>query len=610
VFAVWKKRSKWLKDHLALEKWTRQGPTPGNLRDESAKVFYPWSGSALACVVVCLVVFIAHFLFLPDFGLYEDDLIYVLPTLPWRFSDWIHYLITTVPNSPQGRPIYYALQPTLTFLLFKLGGLELCHLFSGVVIAFNGVLAFFLFRRLLIPQAALVGAMVCVLFPIDTSRQILMHQGALLLPMTVLLGSLHLYARDRRVTATILASLLLLTYESFYLPFLVAPLLSKERGVKLIKRCLIHGVVFFAVAGGVLLTRSFFGEERARGVLQSGGNTATKMIQACLEGPAIGAKLLLTRPIDAWRHASPFETLLALFIFFSTLFTLWKLSGEGQQSGPKIETGPLRDLGPVCLAGVIAWSISYLLSFRPDYFPPIMSIGRLSAVHSCGALGAAITVGCCFQALTELPWRLFTMATLLVTSFMIAGMAAFGIQIQRSEYVNYWDQQKRFLIDLVNEVRDVRDGDVIVLEFSADPKVIPATKGFGSYDQVVYGPLVLPYLLQFPERWKSKPRIYTYLRSDTKEQETPEGMRLELPVWAPTLWPTLTGDNLIYLRVIASKLVRAAGPVDVCGKQFEARPGPAVLPPPLGWSDLFQKLVNPDDSKHWITIKKALSYPR
>jgi hypothetical protein len=610
VFAVWKKRSKWLKDHLALEKWTRQRPTPGNLCDESAKVFYPWSGSALACVVVCLAVLIAHFLFLPDFGLYEDDLIYVLPTLPWRFSDWIHYLITTVPSFPQGRPIYYGLQPTLTFLLFKLGGLELCHLFSGVIIAFNGVLAFFLFRRLLIPQAALVGAMVCVLFPIDTSRQILMHQGALLLPMTVLLGSLHLYVRDRRVTATILASLLLLTYESFYLPFLVAPLLVKERGVKLIKRCLIHAVIFFAVASGVLLTRSFLGEARARDVLQNGGNTAMKIIQACLEGPSIGAQLMLMRPIDAWEHSSPFEAMLAVFVFGSTLFALWNLSEERRRPVPKIATGPLRDLGPVCLAGLIAWSISYLLDFRPDYFPPTMSIGRLSAVHSCAALGAAITVGCCFQALTELPWRTLKMAILLVTSFMIAGMAAFGIQIQRSEYVNYWDQQKRFLVGLVNEIRDVREGDVIVLEFSADPQVIPATKGFGLYDQVVYGSLVLPYLLKFPKSWKSKPRIYTYWPSNTKEEETPEGMRLELPVWDPTLWPTLTGNNLIYLRVIESKLVRVAGPVDICGKPFEARPSPAVLPRPLVWSKLFQELVNPDDAKHWITIKKALNYPR
>ena len=614
VFAVWKERSAWLKKRLkghgCTENWTQQRPPPEGLFAEWGREIYPWSETSLACLVLCLVVFVAHFIFLPDFGLYEDDLIYVLPTLPWRFSDWIHYLVTSVPTFPQGRPIYYALQPTLTFFLFKVGGLQLCHLFSCLIVAINGILAFYLLRRLLIPEAAMVGALICVLFPIDTSRQLLMHQGALLLPMALLLGSLHLYVRDRRITATILASLLLLTYESFYLPFIVAPLLGKQRGVELVKRCTLHVVVFFVVAGGVLLIRNFFGEERAREVLKNGGNIAPKIIQACLEGPGMGAKLLLMRPIDAWRHSSPFETLLALFVFSITLFSLWRLHQHDRQPIANMVTRLPHRLGVPWVAGVIAWSISYLLSFRPDYFPPIASIGRLSGVHSGAALGAAITVGCCFQALSEMPWRNLDIVLLWAASFMIGGMAAFGIQIQRSEYVNYWEQEKRFLMGLLNEIRDVREGDVIILEYSADPHVIPTTKSFGSYDQVVYGPLVLPYFIKFPETWKLKPRIYTYDRSATREQETPEGMRLETPDWNSALWPTLTADNLIYLRVAASKLIRVTGAVEIGGRQFEARPSPTILPGPLAWSELFQKMVKPDDSKHWMTIEKAVNYPR
>ena len=456
----------------------------------------------------------------------------------------------------------------------------------------------------------LVGALVFVLFPIDTSRQFLMHQGATLLPMTLLLVSLHLYVRERRVTATILASLLLLTYESFYLPFLVAPLLCKQSGAKLIKSCIVHGLVFFAVAGGVLLTRNFLGEERARDVLQNGGNTISKIIQACLEGPGMGAKFLITRPIDAWRHSRPFEILLALFVFSSTFFALWRLSGRALPRPADLISCPPRNLWLVCAAGVIAWSISYLLSFRPDYFPPIISIGRLTAVHSGAALGAAITVGCCFQALNKLPWRPLRIVTLWTASYMIAGMAAFGVQIQRSEYVNYWEQQKRFLIGLFDQIRDVRDGDVVILEFSTDPQVIPTTDGFGLYDQVVYGSLVLPYFIKFPDTWKLKPRIYTYWPPGTKAEETPEGLRLELPDWDATLWPTLARNNLIYLKVEASKLIRVAGTVEICGRQFEARPSPTVIPGPLVWSDIFQKLVKPDDTEYWRTIKGAAYYPR
>jgi hypothetical protein len=560
--------------------------------------------------LVCLVAFIAHFIFLPDFGLYEDDLIYVLPTLPWHFSDWIQYLVTTVPTCPQGRPIYYALQPTLTFFLFKLGGLELCHLFSGFIVAMNGVLALLLLQRLISREAALVGALVFVLFPIDTSRQLLMHQGALLLPMTVLLGSLHLYVRERRVTATILASLLLLTYESFYLPFLVAPLLCKEKGARLLKRCVIHSLVFFSVAGGVLLARSFLGEQRARDVLQNGGDTISKIIQACLEGPWMGAKFLMTRPIDAWRHSSPLGIVIALFVFSLILVALWRLSPRPHRPSPAPISYSSSYLGLLAAAGIIAWSVSYLLSFRPDYFPPIVSIGRLTAVHTVASLGAAITVGCCFQALINLSSRPLRIAAILAASFMIAGMTAFGVQIQRSEYADYWEQQKRFLIALIDAIRDVREGDVVILEFSTDPQVIPATKGFGLYDQVVYGPLVLPYFIKFPDTWKSKPRVFTYWPEGTKAEETPNGLRLELPTWDSTLWPVLTRDNLIYLKVEASKIIRVAGEVEICDRKFEARPSPTVLPRPLVWSDIFQDLIKPDEAKHWMTIREAVNYPR
>jgi len=86
------------------------GPLSSADRTQPAISRFPGPGVRLWSEpgLVCLVAFIAHFIFLPDFGLYEDDLIYVLPTLPWHFSDWIQYLLTTVPTCPQGRPIYYA----------------------------------------------------------------------------------------------------------------------------------------------------------------------------------------------------------------------------------------------------------------------------------------------------------------------------------------------------------------------------------------------------------------------------------------------------------------------------------------------------------------------
>jgi hypothetical protein len=121
---------------------------------------------------------------------------------------------------------------------------------------------------------------------------------------------------------------------------------------------------------------------------------------------------------------------------------------------------------------------------------------------------------------------------------------------------------------------------------------------------------VLPYFIKFPDTWKLKPRIYTYWPPGTKAEETPEGLRLELPTWDPALWPTLNRNNLIYLKVQASKLTRVEGSVDLCGRRVEARPSPTVIPGPLVWSDIFRKLMKTDDAEHWMTIKEAVNYPR
>ena len=37
------------------------------------------------------------------------------------------------------------------------------------------------------------------------------------------------------------------------------------------------------------------------------------------------------------------------------------------------------------LGALLAWNASYLLAFRSDYYQPVMTIGRLSAIHDHGA---------------------------------------------------------------------------------------------------------------------------------------------------------------------------------------------------------------------------------
>ena len=231
------------------------------------------------------VVFVSHFLLCSKFGIYEDDYILVLPTFSWSSFDWLRTITSDFLNPPQGRPLYYFAQHTLSFLTTHGGNTVGGHLVSFVIITINGFLMFRLLSRVLSPLAGFVGAMTLILFPIDTSRQLLMHQAALLLPMTILLAALLCYVGGRRVIAFILAGTLLLTYESFYLPFLIAPLLAWESSRKMIKRIVVHLMVFFLIAGGIFFLRGLFGEERARSTVENLGGAVPKILTACTLGP-------------------------------------------------------------------------------------------------------------------------------------------------------------------------------------------------------------------------------------------------------------------------------------------------------------------------------------
>jgi hypothetical protein len=197
-------------------------------------------------LMMTAVIFISHFLLCTKFGIYEDDYIYVLPTFNWSSIDWLHAIINDVLSPSQGRPLYYVLQDTLSFFTTHGGNPVGGYVVSFVIVTINSFLMFRLLRRMLSPMAGFVGAMTLILFPIDTSRQILMHQAALLLPMTILLIALNCYVGGRKAAAFVLASMLLLTYESFYLPFLIAPLLTWESSRRMIKRCVVHAVVFLS----------------------------------------------------------------------------------------------------------------------------------------------------------------------------------------------------------------------------------------------------------------------------------------------------------------------------------------------------------------------------
>jgi hypothetical protein len=578
------------------------------------------SGTVGAVVTIMVVTFIAHFVFFPLFGLYEDDYILTLPTMDWSWHDLVRSLSNAWIHPTMARPLNHFLRGIFFFFTVHNGHLARGFLFSFALVALNGVLLYAIIRRLGNFFSALVGALVFVLFPLDTSRQILMHQTDLLLGVLLLLLCFHLYLGGFYLAAYVLITVSLLNLESFFLPFLVAPilmagLLGMGSWRKLLRKLITHAVILGALFGLFVLGRLALGEERARDVTLKAGDTLGRMIRLAVEGPWHGIEALVLRPIDGAIHC---DARLLPYALLAIVATAWALSRWGNQDDKKTATAADeiasrvrgdRRAGPFLLAsGLLVWSFSYVLWVPDDYYPPIVGIGRLSGEHAAAAIGAGLAAAglvVWILSISVIPKRVLALAF----SCYCGALVAFGVEIQLSEYVTYWEETKKFWSALLDQIRDLQDGDVVLVEQSSDNRMMPVTKGFPPFAQVSYFPMALPYFVQFPKTWEKTPRVYG-LWEGCDYNDVGDGIKLHTPIWDPLIWPSIHSGDFIYFRARNGRLERVTDLVTIGGKQLRPKTPPKQDLPPLSFSKTYLNLTSHVDSNDWFTLRNARNYPR
>ncbi len=462
----------------------------------------PWTA-------VGLILFLSHFLLVAEFGLYEDDYFYVLPRLTENFRDFSTFFFYTVMHPGQGRPLFGPFQGALAYFGYHAGGLVFCHLISFVFLWISALLLYQLLLRMLSRRAAFFGALLLVLFPLDTSRQILMHQMATVTTVTVLLCAFHLYASHRFILSYLVAATLLLTYESIYLPFIVAPFFLEDQPGKLVKRLIVHAIIFGAIVGIVFGARAFIGEQRAVEATSHLSEEIPKIFWSCIANPALGVWAIVARPVDALMHSRAEGCIVALLAGITTFFVLRGLGANGLAEGR--ERIRHSAAWPILCAGMIAWVIAYVLDFRPDYYPPGVTIGRLSAMHGIAGFGAALVLAALVSLLVDpLPQR-FRIGLDVCGALFIGGLTAFGFHIQEAEYVTNWQQQRDFWLGLAPLIQDARAGDNIVLQIEYRRHgFVPYTQGFTGDEVPVYPNLAFSYFLDFTPDPKHPPTFHGY----------------------------------------------------------------------------------------------------
>jgi hypothetical protein len=561
--------------------------------------------SLITWAAIGVILFLSHFLLVAEFGLYEDDYFYILPRITENFHDFSTFFFYTLMHPGQGRPLYAPLQGALAYFGYHAGGLQFCHLISFGFLWVSAILLYQLLLRKLSQRSAFLGALLLVLFPLDTSRQILMHQMATVIPLAILLCAFHLYVSHRFFLSYLVAAIPLLAYESIFLPFIVAPFLLEDQPKRLIKRFVIHAVIFVAIIGIVFGLRALIGEPRALETSSHLSQEIPKIVWSCVANPALGVWAIAARPIDALMHSRAEGSIIVLLAGLTAFVVLRRLREEGTTDLPAARrTGLL-----ILCAGVIAWVIAYLLDFRPDYYPPGITIGRLSAMHGIAGFGAALVLAALVSLLVDpLPQRLQTGLDVCGALF-IGGLAAFGFHIQEAEYVTSWQQQRDFWLALAPLIQDARSGDNIVLQIEYRRHgVVPYTQGFTGDEVPVYPNLAFSYFLDFTPDPKHPPTFHGYA-DYIKVSEGDGEVVIQSPAFDPQRFAHVRGDNLLFLRVQDGVIQRVAGEVTLDGHTIFARPIASVTGNPVKISRLFWDLFEPSGSTSWFTLRSAKSYP-
>jgi hypothetical protein len=523
-------------------------------------------------LVIAFVAFVANYVECRHFGLYEDDYIWVMTLDPmtWKFGDLLATLSgiwTQWVHSYQGRPLGFSFGAVLAYAGGKMPSLTWSYFAGWCIWSLNGFLIYRVARRRLSPLASLIVGLCFVTFCPDVSKVILMHR-LIHFSTTLVLMALLLYQRERKLLSYLFVVCALLTYESTVFAFLLAPLLEDQgrRPLWLLKRVLRHVIICSFIAGTVLVVRSLCGDVSRAGLVTSVGlSLLPKVVVACLLG------LWTTLRVSLWDAPliglsgfdwSRFLTA-ALVVPLFFMAARWSRANAPPQPAFVSADSMLWD----CIACLAAVAFSYCLSFRPEYFPPTYFMGRLSGVHIPAAIPWSFAVGICVEWAARRPGNLHRAAVPAALGLYVFLVVQYGLFVQEKQYVNGWEQQRLFWLEMVRVTGSLHDGDRIIVDVDGAPQAYGFTAE-GSIGSKFY--TALQRFVKFPVNWRQVPGVFGYSRF-TQADWTAGGLRLHSPDYlGPEGWPVL-GENFYFFKYRDHLLTPVDGPVEILGHGLTAK---------------------------------------
>ena len=525
-----------------------------------------WHDAALIGLLALLFLF-ARYWYSRRFGLYEDDWT-IIPAAGQRsFGELLvfcwNYFIHMYGHARPLSDIYIYL---LSFVGWKLAGMWGLYWLGFAVQVTNIGLFYALLVRLSGRRMAVMTCIAYVLYSADTTQIFLTHSLGVHPSITLLLLSLHCFISPRLgfwrwPAAYVLAFVILFSYETPFPIFFAAPLLLWPWNRRWFTRAALHVVLVGLMLAGVLVFRSWIGDDRVAGT--GVGSLLLQAADRVVRGPLVSLGSYLIRSRVALKNIHTLGV--AAFGLLGAGLAALALFVENEQPSRPFSAG-LRQAGRLAAVGLAMLLLAYPLTLTVD---PATMFGRGTRAHTAAGLGCAVFLGAVGLAALEVLGRRAWAGKLLI-ALIAAPLAGFGFMVQ-TDFVRGWQMQRTFWTDLVFTVQDFSDGDVILVE----PGIFPQDTDFIEANTWNM-PRVLEQLVHFPDGWQNPPKVYRLMLGWENRILSGDGS-LTLDggtVYAPgSLYQQVNPARAIFILNDNGQMQRAGGRLSFNGEALQVKPG-------------------------------------
>lgn len=424
-------------------------------------------------IIFYLIIWLSYFLKIKHFGIYEDDTRYIADPANADLNGILELLKYNIINfeGGQGRFIGFTLPHLLAFIMFKLGGLTGVYVFGTVILLYNAILVFSLAGKFMPERFAFLASILYLLYPIDTTKILLVHLYQLQISLAFTLTAMNLFLRGNKYLSYFLAFCSLLTYEVAFLPFLMMPLLERKFDRKVFLKQVGHVAICGSFFILIFTIRKITGEQRISNM--EDGSLIKNLLLSVIIGPAYSALAFPYSFMEVFKEMKtlilPF--LMGLGVFSASWFYLSSFNRSVQILGKKnkaIQTNsdesPTKSQIPILQFIIVSFLMllaAYLLAFVR--FPPAAIFGRATSVHLASSIAGSLLIAGIFLFLfsilkSKLLRNLYTY--MIITFFALLYSYAWHVQ---SDYANSWKLQQSFWTEIDKKPLNFEENSLVIV---------------------------------------------------------------------------------------------------------------------------------------------------